>query len=178
MKTKKAKIAPLSVWIVGHPQNPLIAGDSDNGPRAVFYNKKEATAWRKANHDVYALQRATIIRDGSGPDYKAQRDAAEAEMMKAKAERDDARAELAALEKKVSDGKIWNVENARITPRAQAAIALAHKEAQAAGATYIGTEHLLLGLLKQGEGIAHRHFLAAGMTYDKAEYAMRVGRCS
>lgn len=86
--------------------------------------------------------------------------------------------ELTDLQRKISEGKIWNVDNARITPRAQAAIALAHKEAQAAGATYVGTEHLLLGLLKQDEGIASRHFRACGMTYGKAEYAMRVGRCS
>lgn len=198
MKTKP-KIGPLSVWIVGHPQNPLIAGEDSNvgnkttyGPRAVFYRKSEAQAWRKKHGGVYALQRATIIREGTGPDYKAQRDAAESALAMeriairnlqdelAKSERAHAETEqkLLDLQKQIHDGKIWNTENPRWTPRTQAALALAAKEAQAQGATYVGTEHVLLGLLKQGEGIAHRHFVASGMTYDKAEYAMRVGRCS
>ena len=85
---------------------------------------------------------------------------------------------LLDLQKKIHEGKIWNKENPRWTPRTQAALGLAAKEAIAQGATYVGTEHVLLGLLKQGEGIAHRHFLACGMSYEKAEYAMRVGRVS
>ena len=93
-------------------------------------------------------------------------------------ERDDALAALATLKKQINDGKIWNTENPRWTPRTQAALGLAAKEAIAMGATYVGTEHVLLGLLRQGEGIAHRHFLACGMTYDKVAYALAVGRVS
>ena len=40
------------------------------------------------------------------------------------------------------------------TPRAQQALALARKEAENLNHGYIGTEHLLLGLLKQGQGLA------------------------
>lgn len=182
---KTPKIGPLTVWIVGHTQNPLIAEASIIRALAVFYKKKDAIAYRKANATLFRVFKATIIRDGSGPDYKALRDDAESALaMERIAIKNLTEAlaatqtELETLQKKIHDGKIWNVENARITPRAQAAIALASKEAEKAGATYIGTEHLLLGLLKQEEGIAHRHFIASGMTYGKAEYAMRVGRVS
>lgn len=93
-------------------------------------------------------------------------------------ERDEARRQLAELQKKIADGKVWNVENPRLTPRAQAALNLAQKEATDEGATYCGTEHLLLAMLKQEEGIAKRHFYASGMTYEKVKYAIKVGRVS
>src|ERR1700741_4016083 len=40
------------------------------------------------------------------------------------------------------------------TPRPQAVLALARKEAAAFHPNYVGTEHLLLGLIKLGEGVA------------------------
>ena len=40
------------------------------------------------------------------------------------------------------------------TPRAQQALALASKEAERFNHNYVGTEHLLLGLIKLGEGVA------------------------
>ena len=93
-------------------------------------------------------------------------------------ERDTARSELAELRQRIHDGSVWSTENPRLTPRAQAALALAHKEAVDGGQTYVGTEHLLLGMLRQQEGIAARHFIAAGMTHEKVSYALRVGRVS
>src|SRR6266850_2582815 len=42
------------------------------------------------------------------------------------------------------------------TPRAQQVLALARKEANALNHTYVGTEHILLGLLREGEGVAAR----------------------
>jgi ATP-dependent Clp protease ATP-binding subunit ClpC len=42
------------------------------------------------------------------------------------------------------------------TPRVKQALALATKEAKALHHTYVGTEHLLLGLLREGDGVAAR----------------------
>jgi len=42
------------------------------------------------------------------------------------------------------------------TPRVRKVLALAGKEAKALNHSYIGTEHLLLGLLREGEGVAAR----------------------
>src|SRR6266576_4274580 len=42
------------------------------------------------------------------------------------------------------------------TPRAQQVLALARKEAKALNHSYVGTEHILLGLLREGEGVAAR----------------------
>jgi hypothetical protein len=40
------------------------------------------------------------------------------------------------------------------TPRARAVIGYAHEEARSLNHHYVGTEHLLLGLLREGEGVA------------------------
>ncbi len=46
--------------------------------------------------------------------------------------------------------------NIPYTPRVKKVLSLAVKEAKALNHTYIGTEHLLLGLLREGDGIAGR----------------------
>ena len=48
------------------------------------------------------------------------------------------------------------VGNIPYTPRAKKVLALAGKEAEALNHSYVGTEHILLGLLREGEGIAAR----------------------
>src|SRR6266513_3101906 len=42
------------------------------------------------------------------------------------------------------------------TPRAQQVLALAGKEANSLNHNYVGTEHILLGLLREGDGVAAR----------------------
>ncbi len=42
------------------------------------------------------------------------------------------------------------------TPRVKKVLALAAKEAKALGHTYAGTEHILLGLMREGDGVAAR----------------------
>ena len=44
--------------------------------------------------------------------------------------------------------------NGRFTERAQKVLIIAQQEAAALGFNYVGTEHLLLGLVKEGKGIA------------------------
>lgn len=41
-----------------------------------------------------------------------------------------------------------------LTPRVKKVVALANDEAQRWGVNYVGTEHLLLGLIREGEGVA------------------------
>ena len=55
-----------------------------------------------------------------------------------------------------SDGGpgIGNATMNDFTPRAQQVLALARKEAERFNHNYVGTEHLLLGLIKLGQGVA------------------------
>lgn len=46
--------------------------------------------------------------------------------------------------------------NIPYTPRVKKVLALANKEAKSLNHSYVGTEHLLLGLLREGEGVAAR----------------------
>ncbi|MCX8157848.1 MAG: ATP-dependent Clp protease ATP-binding subunit [Verrucomicrobiae bacterium] len=48
------------------------------------------------------------------------------------------------------------VGNIPYTPRVKKVLALASKEAKALNHTYVGTEHILLGLLREGDGVAAR----------------------
>src|SRR5271157_3903566 len=48
------------------------------------------------------------------------------------------------------------IGNIPYTPRVKKVLALAGKEAQALNHSYVGTEHILLGLLREGDGVAAR----------------------
>ena len=52
------------------------------------------------------------------------------------------------------------------TEKARAAISKAHDSACELGHYYVGSEHLLLGLIKEGTGVAARALLDAGITED------------
>jgi len=54
-----------------------------------------------------------------------------------------------------------------LTPRVKRVLELAQEEARRHGVSYIGTEHLLLGLLMEGEGIAARVLRNLGVSPEK-----------
>ncbi|MET3291404.1 ATP-dependent Clp protease ATP-binding subunit [Brevibacillus fluminis] len=54
------------------------------------------------------------------------------------------------------------------TPRAKKVIELSMDEARKLGHTYVGTEHILLGLIREGEGIAARIMNNLGVSLNKA----------
>jgi len=53
------------------------------------------------------------------------------------------------------------------TPKAKKAVEFSGEEARALGHNYIGTEHLLLGLIREGEGVASQVLLNMGVDLDK-----------
>lgn len=52
----------------------------------------------------------------------------------------------------------------RFTERAQKVLALSQEEAIRIGHNNIGTEHILLGLVREGEGIAAKALIALGLS--------------
>lgn len=56
----------------------------------------------------------------------------------------------------------------RFTDRARRVVVLAQEEARILNHDYIGTEHLLLGLLSEGEGVAAQALAALGVALDEA----------
>ncbi len=54
-----------------------------------------------------------------------------------------------------------------LTPRAKRVLELANEEARRQGVNYVGTEHLLLGLLEEGEGLAAQVLGGLGLSPEK-----------
>jgi ATP-dependent Clp protease ATP-binding subunit ClpC len=62
-----------------------------------------------------------------------------------------------AVEKQVGTGQETKTQGSiPYTPRVKKVLALAGKEAKTLNHSYVGTEHILLGLLREGEGVAAR----------------------
>src|ERR1700678_2342547 len=61
------------------------------------------------------------------------------------------------VEKQVGTGPDQKmIGNIPYTPRVKKVLALAQREAKSLNHTYVGTEHILLGLLREGDGVAAR----------------------
>ena len=55
----------------------------------------------------------------------------------------------------------------RFTERARKVLSLAQEEAHKLQQNFVGTEHLLLGLISDGEGVAARVLISLGVTFEK-----------
>ena len=76
----------------------------------------------------------------------------------------DARAEV---EKIIGRGSGFVAVEIPFTPRAKRVLELSWDEARQLGHNYIGTEHLLLGLIREGEGVAARVLENLGIDLNK-----------
>ncbi len=73
-----------------------------------------------------------------------------------------------AVEFVIGRGESKSQGEVGLTPRAKKVIELAVDEARHLNHNYIGTEHLLLGLLREGEGVAAGVLESLGVSLDKA----------
>ncbi len=76
---------------------------------------------------------------------------------------------------------VWDPDEhlaAKLDPHAHRALTLAHEEAHGYGHNYIGTEHVLLGIIREGEGIGARALGSLGVDLPTARYDVEdiVGR--
>lgn len=72
------------------------------------------------------------------------------------------------VERQLPRGDHKPVQEMTLTPRAKRVIDLAYDEARTLNNNYIGTEHLLLGLIREGDGLAGRVLSKLGVELDKA----------
>jgi ATP-dependent Clp protease ATP-binding subunit ClpA len=63
--------------------------------------------------------------------------------------------------------RLTNRGRANLTSRGKAVVASAQKEAMALGAREVGTEHLLLGIIADGQGLAAEILRSAGVSLDE-----------
>ena len=71
------------------------------------------------------------------------------------------------VERQVSRGDGRLGQDMQLTPRAKRVIDLAYDEARQLNNNYIGTEHLLLGLIREGEGLAGRVLAKLGVDIER-----------
>ena len=73
----------------------------------------------------------------------------------------------AEVEKQLPRGDARPSQDMSLTPRAKRVIDLAYDEARNLNNNYIGTEHLLLGLIREGDGLAGRVLAKLGVELDR-----------
>ncbi|GGN62871.1 ATP-dependent protease ATP-binding subunit ClpC [Oceanobacillus indicireducens] len=71
------------------------------------------------------------------------------------------------VEKLIGVGK-QPMQSIHYTPRAKKVVELSQDEARKLGHSYVGTEHILLGLIREGEGVAARVLNNLGISLNKA----------
>ncbi len=80
----------------------------------------------------------------------------------------------ASVEAHVARGKNKKVQNIQLTPRTKRVIDLAYDEAQQLHHNYIGAEHLLLGLIREGEGLAARVLMKLGLSLSDVQEQLQL----
>jgi len=129
---------------------------TERARKVIVYAKEEA---RRFNHDYIGTEHLLLglVREGEG--------VAAAVLQKVGLDLETIRIEV---EKLVQPGPQTQVlGDIPFTPRSKKALELSAEEARALGHNYIGTEHLLLGLVKEGEGMAYRVLLNLGLDLGK-----------
>ncbi len=77
------------------------------------------------------------------------------------------------IERQVTKGEGRLGQDMQLTPRAKRVIDLAYDEARQLNNNYIGTEHLLLGLIREGEGLAGRVLSRLGVDLERTRAEVR-----
>jgi ATP-dependent Clp protease ATP-binding subunit ClpC len=78
------------------------------------------------------------------------------------------------VKKIIGEGSVEPSDNVPFTPRAKETLGLALREAFVLGHYHIGTEHLLLGLIREGEGVAARVLIEQGVHLEKARQQVEM----
>ncbi|MFH1202104.1 MAG: ATP-dependent Clp protease ATP-binding subunit [Candidatus Omnitrophota bacterium] len=129
---------------------------TERARKVIILAKEEA---RRFNHDYIGTEHILLglIREGEG--------VAAAVLQKMGMSLETIRLEV---EKLVQPGPTTQIlGDIPFTPRAKKVLELAAEEARSLGHNYIGTEHILLGLIREGEGVASQVLLNLGLDLNK-----------
>jgi len=135
---------------------PMFNRFTERARKVILLAKEEA---KRFNHDYIGTEHILLglVREGEG--------VAAAVLASFGLSPDKIRIEV---EKLVQPGPATVVSgDLPFTPKAKKVIELAIDEARALGHNYIGTEHLLLGLIREGEGVASQVLMNMGLELEK-----------
>src|SRR4030066_1443564 len=133
---------------------------SDRARRVVVLAQEEA---RMLNHNYIGTEHLLLglIQEGEGVAAKA------LESMGISLE-----AVRSQVEEIIGRGSSAPTGHIPFTPRAKKVLELSLREALQLGHNYIGTEHILLGLIREGEGVAAQVLLNLGADLEKVRSAV------
>jgi ATP-dependent Clp protease ATP-binding subunit ClpC len=128
---------------------------TERARRVIILAQEEA---KRLNHSAVGTEHILlgIVREGEGVASKV--------LESLNISPDRVRAEI---ESAIGRGERTPYEEVAFTPRAKKVLELALDEARRLGHNYIGTEHLLLGLIREGEGVAARVLEAMGADLER-----------
>ncbi|HLE78362.1 MAG TPA: ATP-dependent Clp protease ATP-binding subunit [bacterium] len=128
---------------------------TERARRVIILAQEEA---KRLNHSAVGTEHILlgIIREGEGVASKV--------LESLNISPDRVRSEIEAA---IGRGERTPYEEVAFTPRAKKVLELALDEARRLGHNYIGTEHLLLGLIREGEGVAARVLEAMGADLER-----------
>ena len=128
---------------------------SERARRAMVLAQDEA---RALNHDYIGTEHVLLglIQEGDGVGAKALANVGIS-----------APAVRAVIEETIGRGHDQPRGHIPFTPRTKTVLELSHRESMQLGQGYIGTEHILLGLVREGEGLAAQCLTKLGADLDK-----------
>jgi len=135
---------------------PMFNRFTERARKVILLAKEEA---KRFNHDYIGTEHILLglVREGEG--------VAAAVLASFGLSPDKIRLEV---EKLVQPGPSTVISgDLPFTPKAKKVIELAMDEARSLGHNYVGTEHLLLGLIREGEGVASQVLMNLGLELDK-----------
>ena len=130
---------------------------TDRARRVVVFAQDEA---RGLNHNWIGPEHLllAVIREGHGVGAKA----LESMQISLDVARQQVESIIGRGQNPVGDGHI------PFTPRAKKVLELSLREALQLGHNYIGTEHILLGLIREGDGVAAQVLVSLGCDLNRA----------
>ncbi len=137
---------------------------TDRVRKVLLLAREEAV---RLNHDFIGTEHLLLglIREGGG--------VATAILAELNVNLDDLRHNVDRLVRRASS--TVTAGDVPLTSRARRVLELATEEASAMEHNYVGTEHLLLGLIREGEGVAAHALIGMGATYPRVKHmALRL----
>ena len=133
---------------------------TDRARRVVVLAQEEA---RMLNHDYIGTEHILLglIHEGDGVAYRAltQMGISLADVRR-------------AIQEIIGEGHRTPTGHIPFTPRAKKVLELSLREALQLGHNYIGTEHILLGLVREGEGVAAQVLERFGANLDQVRHTV------
>ena len=128
---------------------------TERAQRVLYLSQEEA---RKLGHNFVGTEHILLglAREGQGVAARA--------LQNLGIEPDAVRREVESI---IGRGDPDGVDTVGLSPRAKRVLELAIDEARTMGHGYVGTEHLLLGLIREGEGVAAQVLENLGADLDR-----------